>query len=399
MSVCTPIPVTARVAFSVLAISMLASAVMSQEQITVPAGTRLVVAPTATLRTGDIDSGDPFTVVLVTDLVAGGMLAAHRGDTVTGTVVTAKKAKRVAGKAELELQLQTIHAGGHPVSCSSVVWGVEGEKSRELRKMAAKAALGGVVGGAAMAKRMVATSSALAVITPGKQIEVANGAFMEFYLAGPASMPVLAHVDYSDKDTAFDLFRGVMNDNLKRRTQYGWTREITVAKDGDVKLNKRMLVRFDTLGNQTEEPIGDQDEGGRGVRGRLKKKKLKKMNELLAGIQKLLAAYSLADPELSRKFFDGAAASHAAGAMTGMIQFVNIDVIGPNDWAAIWFDNETMRPRKLLFRTIMEEKVLQGEVDYAEYGDGMIQIGQANVRIPGDGLAVTIANDDYHKTQ
>jgi hypothetical protein len=359
----------------------------------------LVVEPTSTLRTGDTESGDRFAAVLVTDLVFDGKLVAIRGDTVTGTVVAAKKARRVAGKAELELQLNSIHTGGHSIPFTSVVWGVEGEKSKELKKMVGKVALGKVIGGAEMAKRMVATSSAIAVLTPGEQIEVTKGSLMEFYLAEPTTMPLLAMVSYSDKDTALNVFQHVMNKNLKLQVEYGWTREVTVAKDGDVKLNNRLLVRYDSLGNQTEEPIGEQDEGGRGVRGRIKKKKLGKMEELVAGIHKLLAAYSLAVPELSQKFFAEAVASHASGDMAGTIQFEDIDVISPNDWVAVWFDSSTMSPRKLLFKTFMEEKAVQGEVAYLAIDDNSFQIGEANVRIPGEGLEVTIANDDFYKTQ
>lgn len=399
MSIYADSSVAVRVAFSALVFLTLAPLALSQEQVTLPAGSRLVVAPTSTLRTGDVESGDRFSAVLVTDLVVDGKLAANRGDTVIGTVVSAKKARRVAGKAELELQLDSIHRGGRSFPFMSIVWGVEGEKSKELRKMAGKAALGKVIGGAAMAKRMVATSSALAVLTPGDQIEVAEGLLMEFYLAEPTTMPLLANVSYSDKNTALDVFQNVMTKNLKLQVEYGWTREVTVAKDGDVKSNDRVRVRYDSLGNQTEEPVGEQDEGGRGVRGRIKKKKLKKMDELVAGIHKLLTAYSLAAPELSQKFFKQAVASYASGDLAGMIQFESIDVIDPNDWAAIWFDSSTMSPRKLLFKTFMDEKAVQGEVTYIAIDDNSLQIGEANVHIPGEGLVVTITNDDFYKTQ
>jgi hypothetical protein len=399
MFVYSDISVAVRVMFTVLLLLILAPLALSQEQVTAPAGSRLVVAPTSTLRTGDTESSDQFSALLVTDLAVDGKLAAMRGDMVTGTVVSAKKARRVAGKAELELRLDSIHTGGRSFPFMSIVWGVEGEKSKELRKMAAKAALGKVIGGAAMAKRMVATSSALAVITPGEQIEVTEGSLMEFYLAEPITLPLMANVGYTDKDTALSVFQRVMNENLKLQMEYGWTREVTVAKDGDVKSNDRARVRYDSLGDLMEEPIGEQDEGGRGVRGRMKKKKLKKMDELVAGIHKLLAAYSLAAPELSQKFFTGAVASHASGDLAGMIQFESVDVISLNDWTAVWFDASTMSPRKLLFKTFMEEKVVQGQVTYLAIDGNTFQIGEANVRIPGDGLAVTITNADFYKTQ
>jgi hypothetical protein len=85
--------------------------------------------------------------------------------------------------------------------------------------------------------------------------------------------------------------------------------------------------------------------------------------------------------------------------MAGTIQFEDIDVIGPNDWAAVWFDSSTISPRKLLFKTFMGEKAVQGEVAYLAIDDNSFQIGEANVRIPGEGLTVTITNDDFYKTQ
>jgi len=391
--------ITIRVAFTALAFLILSPLALSQQQVTVPAGSRLVVAPTTTLRTGDIKSGDRFAAILVTDLVFSGKLVARRGDKVTGTVVRANKARRVAGKAELELQLDSIHTGGQSVLFKSAVWGVEGEKSKELKKIVGKAAIGKVIGGAEQAKRMAATSSAIAILTPGKQIEVAEGTFMEFYLAEPSTMSLLANVSYSVKDTALSLFQDIVNKKLKLQVEYGWTREITIAKDGKVKSNNRALVRYDNLGNQTEEPIGEQKKGKRGVRGRIQKKMAKKMGELVVGIQKLLGAYSLAVPKMSKKFFALAVTSHASGDMTGTIQFEDIDVVSPNDWATIWFDSSTMSPQKLLFKTFMGEKAVQGEVTYVTIDDSFFEIGRADVRIPSEGLAVTISNNDFHKVR
>jgi hypothetical protein len=122
------------------------------------------------------------------------------------------------------------------------------------------------------------------------------------------------------------------------------------------------------------------------------------MDELVEGIQKLLTAYSLAAPELSRKFFEQAIASHASGEMAGTIQFEDIDVVNLNDWATIWFDSLTMSPRKLLFKTFMEEKALQGEVTYDAIDGSLFQIREAIVRIPGEGLSIKINNYDFHKT-
>ncbi len=389
--------ITVRVVCSAMLFLILSPLALSQQQVTVPAGLRLVVAPTATLRTGDIKTGDRFTVTLVTDLVFNGELAAHRGDTVSGTVVRANKARRVAGKAQLELQLDSIHTEGNSVLFKSVVWGVEGERSNELKKTAGKVAIGKAVGGASMAKRMLATSSAIAILTPGKQIEVAEGMLMEFYLAEPRTMPLLANVSYSVKDTALSLFQDIVNKKLTLQVEYGWTREVTIAKDGKVKSNNRVLVRHDSLGNQTEELIGVQKKGKRGIRGRIQKKISKKMAELVAGIQKLLNAYSLAVPKMSKKFFARAVTSHASGDMTGTIQFEDIDVVSTNDWATIWFDSSTMSPRKLLFKTFMGEKAVQGEVTYVTIDDSFFEIGKADVRIPGEGLAITITNNDFHK--
>jgi len=321
---------------------------------------------------------------------------ANRGDTLTGTVIAANKARRVAGKAQLELQLVSIRTGGRSAHFRSVVWGVEGERDKELKKTVSKAAVGKVIGGADLAKRKLATGAAVAVLTPGEQIEVAEGMLMEFYLAEPTTMPLFAIVGYPDKDTALNTFRHIVAKKMKLQIEYGWTREITIAKDGEVKSNNRMLVRHDSLGNQTEELIGVQKKGKRGLRGRIEKKKKKKMGELVAGIQKLLNAYSLAAPELSQKFFSLAVASHASGNMTGTIQFVDIDVIGLNDWVAIWFDSSTMSPRKLLFKTFMGENAVQGEVTYVARDDSFFEIGTADVRIPGEGLSVTITNEDFH---
>ncbi len=370
----------------------------AQQKITLPAGTRLVVMPNSTLNSGKNKTGDRISVALAADLSVNGAVVARRGDKIFGKVIEAKKAGRVLRKPSLEIELTDIVANGQMVAIKTHPFGIEGEGSGEVKKIARRATVGGLIGGADIAKRMVKTGTAIAVITPGKQIQIHQGALMEFYLAEAATLPALSAALTLDRARAANMYLQGKGANLKATTRYQWISELVIRKDGEVKSSQRLLVQFDASGKPVMQPIGaEPQKKKRGLRGRVQKKIKKKMEELGDAIRELLKPYALTNPETVQAFFQRAAACAASGELQGTVQLADIAVINPNDWVALWLDDGTYQPRKLLVKTFLGEDAIQVEVDYQALGDGLLYAARTEIFLPGKELTATLLNSDYQK--
>lgn len=370
----------------------------AQEKITLPAGTRLVVMPNSTLNSGKNKTGDRISVALAADLSVNGAVVARRGDKIFGKVIEAKKAGRVVRKPSLEIELTDIVANGQMVAIKTHPFGIEGEGSGEVKKIARRATIGGLIGGADIARRMVKTGTAIAVITPGKQIQIHQGALMEFYLAEAATLPALSAAVTLDRVRAANMYLQGKGANLKATTQYQWISELVIRKDGEVKSSQRLLVQFDASGKPVMQPIGaEPQKKKRGLRGRVQKRIKKKMEELGDAIRELLKPYALTNPETVRAFFQRAAVCAASGELQGTVQLADIAVINPNDWVALWLDEKTYQPRKLLVKTFLGEDAIQVEVDYEALNDGLLYAARTEIFLPGKELTGTLMNSDYQK--
>lgn len=369
----------------------------AQEKITLAAGTRLVVMPNSTLNSGKNKTGDRISVALAADLSVNGAVVARRGDKIFGKVIEAKKAGRVVRKPSLEIELTDIVANGQMVAIKTHPFGIEGEGSGEVKKIARRATIGGLIGGADIAKRMVKTGTAIAVITPGKQIQIHQGALMEFYLAEAATLPALSAAVTLDRTRAANMYLQGKGANLKATTRYQWISELIIRKDGEVKSSQRSLVQFDAAGKPVMQPIGAPAKKKRGLRGRVQKRIKKKMEELGDAIRELLKPYALTNPETVRAFFQRAAVCAASGELQGTVQLADIAVINPNDWVALWLDEKTYQPRKLLVKTFLGEDAIQVEVDYQALNDGLLYAARTEIFLPGKELTGTLMNSDYQK--
>jgi hypothetical protein len=78
------------------------------ESLTVPAGTILTVRITQPLSSDHNQPGDGFSAVLQQPLVVDGLVVAHRGQTVLGTVTDAQKAGRAKGVSHLGLEIAQL---------------------------------------------------------------------------------------------------------------------------------------------------------------------------------------------------------------------------------------------------------------------------------------------------
>jgi len=168
--------------------------------ISVPAGTRILVRLSETISSANQRAGARFTGRLETNLMAQGVVAARRGTTVHGQVVSVQSAGRIAGGSQLGLELTdiVINDTAHPILTSQYELQGQGQGGRTARNVAGGAGLGTVIGAIAGGGRGAAIGAAAggglgtaraAGGGGGQQVNFAEGTLLEFRLQQPASVP------------------------------------------------------------------------------------------------------------------------------------------------------------------------------------------------------------------
>jgi hypothetical protein len=152
----------------------------------VPAGTLLLVRLDSTISSDSAAAGQRFSCKLEADLVANGVVVAPAGTPVYGRVTKGKKAGRLAGKSELELQLSEINLGGQTVALVTSNYAQAGQG--EFRSTARNAAIGAGVGaafdGGDGAAKGAAIGGAVSLLKKGEAVTLPAGSLLEFRLTG-----------------------------------------------------------------------------------------------------------------------------------------------------------------------------------------------------------------------
>ena len=122
------------------------------DSLTIPSSTILEIRTNEFLSSDHSKPGDSFTAVLQRPIVVNGWVVARRGETIEGTVVSAKKAGRVKGVSQLELQLTSLTlVDGQVVPIETALWQGSGGTShgRDAATIATTTGLGAAIGAAA----------------------------------------------------------------------------------------------------------------------------------------------------------------------------------------------------------------------------------------------------------
>ena len=169
------------------------------KRVTLPAGTRILVRTTDSVDSKNQKSGSRFTATLETNLNANGVVAARRGTTVYGRVVSAKSAGRFKGSSHLTIELTDIVINGtaHPIISSTVEMKGSGEGKKTARRVGGGTGLGALVGGiagggsgAAIGAVVGAGAGTAAASGKGEQVGVPSESLLEFRLQEQVTLPV-----------------------------------------------------------------------------------------------------------------------------------------------------------------------------------------------------------------
>jgi hypothetical protein len=146
-------------------------------------------------------AGQRFQGNLDTDLVADdGRVVATRGTRAYGRVVAAKAGTGTGGAPQLSLELTDVEVGGRVVSISTAPVSFTAEAKKAGKKVLGGAALGAGIGGMIDGGEGAAWGAGIGAVagvaaakkSPGNQVAVAAGTALEFRLARPLSVDIVA---------------------------------------------------------------------------------------------------------------------------------------------------------------------------------------------------------------
>ncbi|HEV8541798.1 MAG TPA: hypothetical protein VGR78_05350 [Verrucomicrobiae bacterium] len=178
---------------AVLSLLLLLSTVIAtraqEKQVTIPAGTPLLVKLDSAVSSSS-KPGTKFSGVLQGDLSANGVAAVKTGSAVFGEVMDAKKAKRARGKAEVTFALTQVNINGQLVPITTQpIEDIAASSTRKTAKGAATgAAIGAIADGGDGAAKGAAIGAGASTLKKGESAGSAAGSLVEFKLAAPLTV-------------------------------------------------------------------------------------------------------------------------------------------------------------------------------------------------------------------
>jgi hypothetical protein len=166
--------------------------------LTVPAGTPFTVRMLDALDSERNRAGDTFQGSLDEDLQADGVVVARRGSVVYGKIVQARQAGRVAGVAEMALEIERIQtvAGDMPIASDVLQKEAPSSKGQDAAKVGVLAGIGAAIGaiaggrkGAGIGAGAGATAGTAGVlIERGKPVKINPEDRVTFRLRAPLTV-------------------------------------------------------------------------------------------------------------------------------------------------------------------------------------------------------------------
>jgi hypothetical protein len=167
---------------------------------TVPTGMALVIRTTTEIDTERNRVGDSFDAILDQNLVSGTQIVAARGSLIKGRIAYAKESGKLAGQAQLILELMELVANGktYPLRTSDYSELGSSRGNRTAATVGGTAALGAIIGaiagggkGAAIGGASgAAVGTGVQVITKGQVLRIPAETVLEFRLQSPLIVDV-----------------------------------------------------------------------------------------------------------------------------------------------------------------------------------------------------------------
>lgn len=162
---------------------------------TIPTGSKIVIRMIDSVDSETQKVGDTFAATLEDPIVLDGLEVVPHGADVRGRIANINEAGRIAGSAELGLELTQIVVNGIPYSITTSEYNEvgEGRGGQTAKRTAGGAALGAIIGaiagggkGAAIGAGVGAGgATAVQVLTKGEKLNIPSETKLEFTLRSP----------------------------------------------------------------------------------------------------------------------------------------------------------------------------------------------------------------------
>jgi hypothetical protein len=171
------------------------SATAANTAFTIPTGSRISIQMIDSIDSEVQKVGETFVAILDQPLMSGGLEVVPKGVDVRGRITNINEAGRVAGAAELGLELTHIYVNGIPYALTTSEYAevAEGRGGQTARRAAGGAAIGAIIGavagggkGAAIGAGVGAGgATAVQVLTKGDKLKIPSETKLEFTLRAP----------------------------------------------------------------------------------------------------------------------------------------------------------------------------------------------------------------------
>lgn len=162
---------------------------------TIPTGSKVSIRMIDSINSETNKVGETFIAVLDEALYQGGVEVVPRGADVRGRIANINEAGRIAGAAQLGLELTQIVVNGIPYSLQTSEYAekADGRGSQTAKRVGGGAAVGAIVGAIAGGKKGAAigagvgggAATAVQVMTKGEKLNIPSETKLEFTLRAP----------------------------------------------------------------------------------------------------------------------------------------------------------------------------------------------------------------------
>jgi hypothetical protein len=162
---------------------------------TVPTGTKVTIMTVDSINSETTKAGSTFVAILDQPIIHNGIEVAPKGADVRGRIANVNEAGRVAGAAELGLELTQVYVNGIPYAMVTSEYTEVGENraGQTVRRAGVGAAAGAVIGAIAGGGRGAAigagvgagAGTAVQVMTKGEKLNIPAETKLEFTLRAP----------------------------------------------------------------------------------------------------------------------------------------------------------------------------------------------------------------------
>ncbi len=159
-------------------------------ELTVPVGTRLLIAVSDTIDSRRHRAGHRFRGQLQGDLVVNGATVVRHNSYVFGQITEGRQSRRIAGQSELQIEFIDIMIDGrlYPIATTGLSAQSDQTALKSVGTTARGAAIGALIGGRSGARTGAAVGAGAAILTQGEAVYIPRGTLVETTLASPLTV-------------------------------------------------------------------------------------------------------------------------------------------------------------------------------------------------------------------